>query len=284
MTWAPFRTCRRAMSVASSHFSSLTRFLNAREPMTLVRSPTISGRLASSHSTRSTPEKQVAVRFAGHLSRPLAGDHVRDGLDVLGRRAAAAADQIEPAVVDELFELGGERLRRLEVLQLLVRNAGVGITGHPRSGHLVDGPEVVGHELGTGRAVEPDRQQFPVGDRDAECIRGLTGEHRAHRLDGAGDHHRDLHAQIALELIDRQQRGFHVAGVLAGLDQQQIGAALDQRPGLQIVAVAQGPKVDVAGDGDRSRGGSHRAGDPALAGPTRNTRPPPCGRAPPRRS
>ena len=53
--------------------------------------------------------------------------------------------------------------------------------------------------------------------------------------------------EIALELVDRQQRGFDVAGVLAGLDQQQIGAAFDQRPGLQVVAVAQGAKVDVAG-------------------------------------
>ena len=53
---APFFTCQRAISVASSHFSSATRFLNSREPMTLVRSPTISGRLLSSASTSSMPE------------------------------------------------------------------------------------------------------------------------------------------------------------------------------------------------------------------------------------
>ena len=131
--------------------------------------------------------------------------------------------------------------------------------------------------------LSPTARRFAVGDRGAERIRRLSGEHRAHRLDGAGHHHRDLDAQLALELIDRQQRGFDVAGVLAGLDQQQIRAALDQRARLEIVALAQGSKVDVPGDGDRSGRRPHRAGDPALAAQTRNTRPRRSGRAPPRR-
>ncbi len=49
-------TCQRAISLASSHFSSAIICLNSREPMTLVRSPTISGRLLSSASTSSIPE------------------------------------------------------------------------------------------------------------------------------------------------------------------------------------------------------------------------------------
>ena len=56
MMCAPFFTCQRAISLASSHFSSAISFLNRREPMTLVRSPTISGRLRSSASTSSMPE------------------------------------------------------------------------------------------------------------------------------------------------------------------------------------------------------------------------------------
>src|SRR2546430_11971181 len=39
-TCAPPRPCRRAISLASSHFSSATRLLNSREPMTFVLSPT----------------------------------------------------------------------------------------------------------------------------------------------------------------------------------------------------------------------------------------------------
>src|SRR5437899_2194931 len=54
---APLRICQRAISLASSHFSCAIRFLNSREPMTLVRSPTMSGRLLSYHA---------AVSFDGH--------------------------------------------------------------------------------------------------------------------------------------------------------------------------------------------------------------------------
>ena len=50
-------------------------------------------------------------------------DHLRDRADVRGRGAAAAADDVEPAVVDEALELRRERLRRLAVLALLVRQA-----------------------------------------------------------------------------------------------------------------------------------------------------------------
>ena len=39
--------------------------------------------------------------------------HLRDGADVRGRGAAAAADDVQPAVVDELLELRGQRFRRL---------------------------------------------------------------------------------------------------------------------------------------------------------------------------
>ena len=56
MMCAPFFTCQRAISVASSHCSAATMFLKSREPITLVRSPTISGRLLSSASTSSMPE------------------------------------------------------------------------------------------------------------------------------------------------------------------------------------------------------------------------------------
>ena len=53
---APLFTWRRAISVASSHCSAATRFLKAREPITLVRSPTMSGRVLSSASMISMPE------------------------------------------------------------------------------------------------------------------------------------------------------------------------------------------------------------------------------------
>ena len=56
MICAPPLTWRRAISVASSQSPAATRSRNFREPMTLVRSPTSSGRLSGAGSTSSMPE------------------------------------------------------------------------------------------------------------------------------------------------------------------------------------------------------------------------------------
>ena len=64
-----------------------------------------------------------AMRRRGSRARTLALDHLRDGADVRRRGAAAAADDVQPAVVDELLELRGQRFRRLADTCLL-RSAG----------------------------------------------------------------------------------------------------------------------------------------------------------------
>ena len=64
--------------------------------------------------------------------------------------------------------------------------------------HLVQSADVVGHELRTGGAVQADREQIGVRDRGVERVGGLAGEHRAHRFDGARDHHRELEAEFLL--------------------------------------------------------------------------------------
>ena len=51
MSCAPALTCARPTSAASSNFSSSMSRLNLRLPTSLVRSPTMSGRADSSHST-----------------------------------------------------------------------------------------------------------------------------------------------------------------------------------------------------------------------------------------
>ena len=197
---APFLTCQRAISLASSHFSSATRFLNRREPMTLVRSPTISGRLLSSASTSSMPGIVGAMRGRVHAWGALAFRHLRDGADVRGSGAAAAADDVQPAVLDEFLKLRGERFGRFEIFVFFVRQAGVGIAGNARGSHLGQRADVVRHQIGTGGAVQADGEQIGVGDGGVEGVDGLAGEHGAPALDGAGDHHRDLDAQFALEV------------------------------------------------------------------------------------
>ena len=41
--------------------------------------------------------------------------------------------------------------------------------------------DVVGHEIGTGGAVQSDGEQVGVRHRSVERVDGLAGEHRAHR-------------------------------------------------------------------------------------------------------
>ena len=71
----------------------------------------------------------------------------------------------------------------------------------------------------------------------------LAGEHRAHGLDGDGNHHRNGLAEFAAEIVDGQDAGLDVARVLAGFEQQQIGAAFDEAFGLIVEILAQLSKV-----------------------------------------
>ena len=57
--------------------------------------------------------------------------------------------------------------------------------------------------------------------------------------------------------------GLHVARVLAGLEQQEVRAALHQRAGLLVVGLPQLVESDAAGDRDGLGGGAHGAGDEA---------------------
>ena len=67
--------------------------------------------------------------------------------------------------------------------------------------------------------------------------------------DGAGDHHRQAHAARLRHLGDRVDGGLGVERVEDGLDQQQIGAALDQPVDLLRIGGAQ----LVEGDGAEAR-------------------------------
>ncbi len=87
-----------------------------------------------------------------------------DSADVIWTSAAATADNVEPAVIDEALQLSGESLRRFEILAFFVRQASVGIARDARVGEFVERADVVGHELGTGGAVEADGEQLDVGE------------------------------------------------------------------------------------------------------------------------
>ncbi len=64
--WAPFETCSRAMSTASSSRSSAMSRANLREPVTFVRSPTLTKALPGGGMTSgSRPDRRVTPRGSG---------------------------------------------------------------------------------------------------------------------------------------------------------------------------------------------------------------------------
>ena len=177
---------------------------------------------------------------------------------MVGAGAAAAANDVQPSCVDKALECGGQAFGRLRVVPVLVRQTGVGKARHRDARPLVDGTQVVGHEIGAGGAVEPHRQLLCVLDGGQKGIRGLAAEHRSRSLDGARYHHRAAHPGIVERLLDRYQSRFGIAGVLTGLDKEKVDPTLEEAADLLAEGPHQLRKSDTAGDRDRLGGRPHR--------------------------
>ena len=82
--------------------------------------------------------------------------------NVLRPRAAATANNIEPAVFQEATNGCGQHFGCLIVFAVLVGQAGVGQAGHREAGKARQGTNVVCHKVRARGAVEPDPQQVAV--------------------------------------------------------------------------------------------------------------------------
>ena len=103
------------------------------------------------------------------------------------------------------------------------------------------------HQLGAERAVEADRERLQVPHRVPERFRRLARQRAARAVgDGAGDHQRQLDAHLVEHLEHREAGGLGVERVEDRLDQQHVGAALDQAARLLGVGLAQLVERDVA--------------------------------------
>ncbi len=96
--------------------------------MTLVRSPIMmkfdSGRIVSG----SKPLSRVSGSTCGRFARRGVGHGFGNRFDVRRGGAAAAADDVQPAIAGELAQQPGHRLRRFVEAAQGVGQAGVGIT------------------------------------------------------------------------------------------------------------------------------------------------------------
>ena len=100
---------------------------------------------------------------------------------------------------------------------------------------------------GAERAVEADRQRAGVPHGVPERLGDLARQGPARRVgDGAGDDHRPAAAALLEQRLEREDRGLGVEGVEDRLDQQQVGAAVDEAAGLLEVGLDQPVVGDVA--------------------------------------
>ncbi len=208
----------------------------------------------------------AGVKGAGagrrRAARRMAGGQAGQGADMLRRGAATAADDVDPAAGGEALDLRREAFRRLQIAAVFIRQTGVGIAGNGAVRQLGERAQMVGHELRPGGAVQADGNDVGVGQADPQRFGVLPRQHGAHGLDGAADHHRHTaaggQAEFLIQPLDGQQRRLDVARVLAGFDQQQVGAAQHQAAGLHVEDLAQLGERNSAGDGDGLGGGAHR--------------------------
>ena len=217
-------------------------------------------------------QAQVAGRL-GYGARRLAGDGVGDGADMRRRRAAAAADDVDQARGCELAHQLGHIFGALVVEAELVGQTGIGIGADERIRHAREFGDVGAHFLGAEGAVQPDRERRGVADRIPERFGRLAGQHAAGEVrDGAGDHDRHADAALVEQLEQGIERRLEVERVEHGLEQEDVGAAVEKAPRLLRIGFAQ----QVEGDGTIARighvgrnrggaiGGSEGAGDEAL--------------------
>ena len=300
MTWAPFSTCWRATATASSNCSSRIRRAKAFEPVTLARSPTLTKRLSSPIFTGSSPESFIRWSWRRHDARRQSVDRLRDRADVVRRRAAAAAGDVDEARLRKLLQQARRDVRRLVEPGFAhrVRQSRIRIDADETIRDVRQFLDVGPHQRGAQRAVQADRERPCVAHRVPECLDRLAAQDAARGVGhGAGDHHR--HARLtqrgaAFELgFDREDRGLGVQRVEDRFDQQQVGAAIEQSARLFAVGQRQLVERDIARAGivdvGRNRCGLRcRAQRPGHeAGPVRRHRSalPPLSRcAPPRRS
>ena len=188
--------------------------------------------------------------------------HLSDRADVCGSRAAAAADHVQPAVPREALQHRGQRIGRLAVQAVFVGQARVGVARHVRSHRLVDRSDMVRHVFRTRRAVESDAEQPRMLQRHRQGFGALPGQHRPRGLDGARDDHRDSQAVPAQSLPDADERCLDVAGILAGLEDEQV-RIVGQRESLVSVGRDKFGECHPARDGNRLGRGSHGTRDEA---------------------
>ena len=187
------------------------------------------------------------------------GDGSRDRCDMIGRGAAAAADDVDETGGGKLADQARHVFRALVILAEFVGQSGVRIGANQSIGDAADVGDVRAKIFGAERAIESDGDRPRVAHRIPERLGQLPRQQPAGLVgDGAGDHHRHVDAAFLANLGDGVERGLGVKRVEDGLDQQQVGTAVEQALDLLAIGVAQIVEGDGAVAGIRNVGRDRR--------------------------
>ncbi len=287
---APPRTWSSATSTAAWKSPASTSRRKRAEPVTFVRSPIDRrSRCPRVITSGSRPLKRAAggcARAARRGADPVDGGRDRRG--VLGRRAAAAADDVDEAVLGELAQEAARVVRLLVVAAERVRQAGVRVAGDVASRRRARA-----RRRTAASAAAPSEQLTPTISGSA-CSTEI--QNASTRLPG------QVPAATGRSTVNEIQsgssgatslrggdRGLRVQRVEDRLDEQQVDAALAQAADLLGVGLddlvegvrAVGRVVDARGERERHVQRADRAGDEAAADLVRRA---PARAARPRRS
>ena len=234
---------------------------NLADPVTLVRSPILTNGMSLVSVNGSRPGEAHQRREFGNRTGRDAPDGFGDRLDVFGRRAAAAADDVDQAVAREARDQAGHLVRRFVVAAEFVGQAGVGICRDERLRDASDFLEVFAHGRRAQRAIEADRERPRMAHRMPERGWRLPGKGAAGTIgDRARYHHGKPPAERVEHPIAGEDRRLGVERVENRLDQNDVGAAVDEAFDLLGIGVAQFVESDRAEAGivhvGRKRGGA----------------------------
>ena len=199
-------------------------------PVTLVRSPTLTKMPPGGGIDHRLEAREAGrARALGEGPRTDARDRRRDRRGVRGRGAAARAGDVQQAAACPFAQGGGHLFGRLVVAAELVRQAGVGVGDQRQVGDAPQQVDMLAQLLRPERAVEPDDERPRMPDRVPERLQGLAGQRSSRGVDDrAADDERHVLAALLQHRADREDRRLRVERVEDRLDEEEVGAAVEQ--------------------------------------------------------
>ena len=169
-----------------------------------------------------------------------------------------AAGDVEQAVLGPFTQRRGHLLRRLVVSTQLVGQTGIRVGRHGQVGDPRQDVEVLAQLLRAERAVEADDQWLRVTDAVPERLDGLSGQGPTGGVDDRpADDQRYPLAQLVEHRLNGKNRCLRIQRIEDGLDEQDVGPALDEtRSGVAVCGLELLPAhaacrgvADIGADG-----------------------------------